>query len=68
MLIKIFLNFSHSVNFIKVSISLLACITSNWLKLSDRRGFNSAVLTDLLKAFDYSDHNSVAAKLNAYTA
>ena len=41
-------------------------MVEKWRKTLDEGDETGAVLTDLCKAFDYTDHNLLIAKLNAY--
>ena len=44
----------------------LTAFVEKWKKMLDKKGFASAMLMDLSKAFDTIDHSLVIAKLHAY--
>ena len=44
----------------------LLTLVKNWRKSLDDKGFSSAILMDLLKAFDTLNHNLLIAELHAY--
>ena len=44
----------------------LLTLIENWRKSLDNKGFGSAILMDLSKAFDTLNHDLLIAKLDAY--
>ena len=44
----------------------LSCMLEIWNKVSDKRGYISAIFMDLSKAFDKLNHDLLIAKLGVY--